>query len=141
RLLFGVTKDAATTLCMFARRDKTMKPSPNVQSRYPTSAMFSPDGRWVAYGASNNSGPQNTVYVQPFPPNGTKYQISPADEDGHHPVWSPDGKSLTFIPNPGRLTSVSVTFAPFAVGNPVELPRVFSLDNAPGNARSFDITP
>ena len=127
---------------MFARRDKTMKPFPGVESRYPVSAVFSPDGRWVTYATSNSSGPQDAVYVQPFPPNGTKYQISPTEEDGHHPLWSPDGKELTFIPNPGRLTSVSVTFAPsFAVGNPVELPRRFSLDNAPGNTRSYDITP
>ena len=35
---------------------------------------FSPDGKWIAY-TSNESG-ADQVYIQPFPPNGGKWQIS-----------------------------------------------------------------
>ena len=49
-----------------------------------TGAMFSPDGRWLAY-ASNESG-RPEVYVRPFPGPGGKSQIS--SDGGMHPTWS-----------------------------------------------------
>jgi eukaryotic-like serine/threonine-protein kinase len=62
--------------------------------------VFSPDGRWVAY-ASRSGRTRSAVYVQPFPPTGAKYQLSRDADDGHHPVWSPDGGELLFNPGPG----------------------------------------
>src|SRR5207253_2808295 len=46
---------------------------------------LSPDGQWLAY-QSPESGRQQ-IYVQPFPPNGTKYQVTP--DGGSEPLWSP----------------------------------------------------
>ena len=68
-----------------------------------TGAVFSPDGRWVAY-ASREGRASSAVYVQPFPPTGAKYQISKNADDGHHPVWSPDGAELLFTP--GKVLSI-----------------------------------
>ncbi len=53
---------------------------------------FSPDGRWMAY-TSNESGDYE-VYVRPFPGPGASRQIS--TDNGHQPLWSPDGRALYY---------------------------------------------
>ena len=87
--------------------------------------MFSPDGRWVAY-ASQQGRPLSAVYVQPFPPTGaTKYQISKNADDGHHPMWSPDGAELLFGLGTGStsLNAVRITTQPsFMVGEAMPVP-------------------
>ena len=55
-------------------------------------AQFSPDGRWVAYAASESGRPE--VYVEPFPGPGAKRQISIAG--GSYPRWRSDGKELFY---------------------------------------------
>ena len=83
-------------------------------------AVFSPDGRWVAYAGVGTAGGAPSVYVQPFPATGTLYQLP---RPGQRPVWSPDGKALYYQPSPDRLTRVPVTTQPaFAFGNPVRVP-------------------
>jgi Tol biopolymer transport system component len=140
-LLFSAIKGAAVTLQVLTLKDKTTTAFDGVRSTVPTSAMFSPDGRWVVYATSNAPSPQNPVYVQRFPTDGTKYQNSRGVEDGHHFVWSPDGKEISYIPRPGVLVAAPVTVgATVAVGNATEFQRRFSIDNAPGNVRSYDIT-
>jgi serine/threonine protein kinase len=57
-------------------------------------AAFSPDGHWVAYGSNEESPESEQIYVQPYPPTGETYQIT--RESGAFPVWSPDGKSLSY---------------------------------------------
>jgi eukaryotic-like serine/threonine-protein kinase len=61
-------------------------------------AVFSPDGRWVAY-QSNESG-ANEVYVRPFPGPGGKWQIS--TDGGTFPTWSQSRHEL-FYSRTGRL--------------------------------------
>ena len=56
-------------------------------------SRMSPDGRWIAYG-SNESG-VSEVYVQPFPANGKRYQISTAG--GEEPQWRGDSKELFYV--------------------------------------------
>ena len=48
--------------------------------------MFSPDGRWVAYAASDASG-RRQVYVQAYPGPGGKHQVS--IDGGNEPTWNP----------------------------------------------------
>jgi serine/threonine-protein kinase len=57
-------------------------------------AMFSPDGRWIAYGSSE--GPTPEIYVRPFPanPSGGKWQISSGG--GNYPIWSQNGRELFY---------------------------------------------
>ena len=57
------------------------------------SAVFSPDGRWIAY--TSNEGGQPNVYVQPFPGPGAKSQVS--RDSGSHPVWRADGRELFYL--------------------------------------------
>ena len=99
-LLFSATKDFVSSLWTLSLRDRKATPFGDVKgSSLPTNAMFSPDGRWVAYQIGEPERAEGTTYVQPFPPTGTKYQIA----RGGRPLWSRDGKELFFVPAPGRL--------------------------------------
>jgi serine/threonine-protein kinase len=101
---------------------------------------FSPDDRWVVYVSAETGIPQ--IFVQPFPPNGTKYQITTMG--GLAPLWSPDGKQIFYLPLNGplrQLLSVDVHTTPsFGVANPAKLP----IDKIAGRnnlIRPYDITP
>jgi Tol biopolymer transport system component len=143
RFLYNVTKGAATSLWVFSLQDKKAARFDAVESPARTlpGAVFSPDGRWVAY-ASREGRTSGAVYVQPFPPTGAKYQISKNADDGHHPVWSPDGAELLFMPGPGssRLNAVRVTTQPsFTFGEAMPVPRPFQ--GASGSfERPYDIS-
>jgi hypothetical protein len=71
-------------------------------NEYP--AVFSPDGRWVAY-ASDESG-RNEVYVAPFPGLGGKWQVSAAG--GHWPRWRRDGRELFFLAPDSRMMAAEI---------------------------------
>jgi serine/threonine-protein kinase len=76
--------------------------------------MISPDGKWLAY-QSNDSG-QFEIYVQPFPEGGRRHLVS--RDGGSEPLWSRDGRELTYR-NGGRVMAVEVeTGAEFSAGDP-----------------------
>ena len=58
-------------------------------------AVFSPDGRYVAY-ESNESG-EFEVYVKPFPTGEQRWRVT--TEGGRLAKWSPEGSELYFISN------------------------------------------
>jgi Tol biopolymer transport system component/predicted Ser/Thr protein kinase len=103
-------------------------------------SVFSPDGRWVAYQAIGSSGA--SIYVQPFPPAATRYQI-PQDGGVQHPLWSPDGKELFYGgAAPGLFGSVSVTTQPsLSFGSPVRATESGFNTAPPSNVRPYDILP
>jgi dipeptidyl aminopeptidase/acylaminoacyl peptidase len=82
-------------------------------------AVFSPNGRWVAY-ESDESG-KKEIYVQSFPVSGAKWQISAGG--GSQPRWRGDGKELFYLSGDRKVTIVEVnTEAPtFAHGTPKAL--------------------
>jgi len=86
------------------------KPYPFLKEVFnDTDAVFSPDGRWIAY-TSNESG-QSQVYLTPFPDGGGKWQIS-ADGDFVHPRWRKGGRELIFQDwRTNKLFAVSVSVA------------------------------
>ncbi len=67
-------------------------------------AVFSPDGRWIAYTSNDSGTPQ--VYVQTFPASGGKWQVSPAG--GAQPRWRGDGKELFYVTLDRKLVAVTV---------------------------------
>ena len=102
-------------------------------------SVFSPDGRWIAYQDYTSTG-NLSVYVQPFPPAATRYQV-PQDSGIEDPLWSPDGKELFYSPGPGLLGSVSVDFKPsLSFGSPVRAKAAFNTA-PPTSVRPFDILP
>jgi hypothetical protein len=67
---------------------------------------LSPDGRWLAY---QEGGTRPEVFVQPFPPTGRKFQISP--QGGSKPLWSRDGRELFYLSSDRQLMTVAVKTA------------------------------
>ena len=85
-------------------------PMPDLKPAAPVAAgeapHFSPDGRWVAYATTQRDGAGHEIFVQPFPPNGSKWQVS--SDGGTMPVWARDGKSLFYLSESGQIMQVSV---------------------------------
>jgi serine/threonine protein kinase/Tol biopolymer transport system component len=67
-------------------------------------AMFSPNGRYVAYASSETGRPE--VYVQTFPEHLGKWQISVSG--GDQPAWRSDGKELFYAGTDSKIMSVDV---------------------------------
>jgi Tol biopolymer transport system component len=140
RLLFTVGKGLTFTLWTFALDERKATLFGDVRSDRPIGAVFSPDGRWVAY--SSNGPSDGGGYVQPFPATGSTYQIPKLTFD-YHPLWTSDGKELFYIPVAGRFAAVSVQTQPsFTFGNPVEMTTVtFTQGHFSTDVRSYDLTP
>ena len=137
-LLFSVAKGSSYAVAAFSLTDKKVTPFGGIQSPVLPGATFSPDGGWVAYSAGEAGVGAGSLFVQPFPATGAKYQISKTI--GIHPMWSPDGKELFYNSAPAQFVAVSVTTRPtFTFGNPVPLPGLF-VDRGPGYERDNDIT-
>jgi len=85
---------------------------------------------------------QPEIYVEPFPPTGSKYQITTTG--GMSPLWSPDGKQIFYIGITGpqrQLSSVDVHVQPsFGFANPTKLP-IGRIATRPTMNRPYDITP
>ena len=90
---------------------------------------FSPDGRWVAY--QSNESKRNEVYVQPYPPNGGRWQISTAG--GNTPIWRGDGREIFYMGSDDTLYAapVEVKSGGLEVGNPVKLFQRVVIHGAP----------
>jgi serine/threonine-protein kinase len=149
RLLFGVTEGrviglaggerSTASLWTFSLQDrKAMRfgevrlsatlPLPN--------AVFSPDGRWVAYSSNEMGAGPPSVFVQPYPATGAKYLIG----SGRDPIWSQDGKEILFWQGGGEFVVSSVsTHTSFTFGRPQPLPTGF-LFGRPGPT-NYDIAP
>ena len=145
-LLFNVEKELLTdwdiwTLSTNSRETQSLYDTPDTLY---VGAELSPNGRWLAYGW----GPQSldlNIFVEPFPPNGSKRQIS--QNGGLFPLWSPDGDRLFYRSNirslgtgMGTLFSVDVVTEPdFGFGDQQTLPiEGFTVTAFHGD---YDITP
>jgi len=140
-MLFNSRQGAEFALWMLSLKDRTAMRFGDVRSSTRTGAVFSPDGRRVAYAATQ--GGKTTIYVQPFPATGSTYQIAVNEsQKPNHPLWSPDGTELFYNPGPGEFASVSVSTEPtFAFGKPSALvARPFGAASTLAR-RPYDITP
>ena len=99
------------------------------------SAVFSPDGHWLAY-VSDESG-RDEVYVQPYPGPGGKWLIS--SDGGTDPAWSPDGRELFYRHGDVLLDVPIEVKSGFQPGRPRTLfeGRYEILDGA----RNYDVSP
>ncbi len=82
------------------------KSHPWLQTPFSESnAVFSPDGRFVAYQSSESGRPE--IYVQSYPGPGGKWQVS--SNGGNQPHWRGDGKELFFRSPDQKIMAVDVT--------------------------------
>lgn len=141
-LLFDEIDNGRVTILDLSIQDGKITPFTTTASDVPTGATLSPDGKWVAHTVRTvNNNAQALVFVEPYPATGARFQISRDSEEGHHPVWSPDGTELLYTPGPGnRLTSVAITTKPvFSYSSePRLIPRPF-VNTPPVVARPYDI--
>jgi Tol biopolymer transport system component len=140
-LLFDETKSNRTLLKTYSFKDQAIAAYAGIQSTMPTGAVFSPGGRWVAYALRESGQPYSAVFVQPYPATGAKFQISANNEDGHHQVWSLDGKELFYTPGPGTIfhaVRVETSTPGFSFGPVSPFARSF-VNMPPSSERPFDI--
>ena len=95
------------------------KPTPFLQTEFnEANAVFSPDGRWVAYNSDESGMPE--IYVRPFPRSGGKWQIS--TQGGVQTAWRSDGKELYYVAPDRKIMAVEVKPGNlFSAGLPVPL--------------------
>jgi Tol biopolymer transport system component len=139
-LLFSVTKGSEVTLWMLSLPDRKTTRFGAVRSTIPIGAVFSRDGRWVAYASA--AANRTTIYVEPFPQTGARYQIPAKGSDTpKQPRWSWDGKELFYNPNSNTFEAMSVSTTPtFALGNAVTLTRRLLL-GPPTSRTNYDPMP
>jgi Tol biopolymer transport system component len=140
-LLFDVVTNAEVTLWTLSVKDRKTARFGSARSTALTAAVFSPDGRWVAYNTFARPG-GSEVYVEPYPATGTRQVlIRGTSRVAHHPLWSPDSKVLYYVPSLGVSERVTVSTAPsFAFGNPEKIVRNFQ-EASPTSPRMYDMMP
>jgi Tol biopolymer transport system component len=133
RFSFTASPGDTGSLWIFSIREKKARLFAQTQSVFVGASVFSPDGRWLGYTATNH------LYVEPYPATGDKYQVS----DGSYPVWSRDGKELVYtqagLP---RFFALSITTRPdFKFSSSVPLSKVLLAQESGGVPRDYDIMP
>jgi Tol biopolymer transport system component len=97
-------------------------------------AVFSPDGRFIAY-TSDESG-RDEIYVMPYPGPGGKSQVS--RDGGTMPRWNSSGRELFFL-SAGAMMVAEVTTSPaFSAQSPRAL---FDLPALTRGGVPYDVAP
>jgi serine/threonine-protein kinase len=145
-IAFCVVKDGRFSLWTLSLEARKAMPYAGIQSEEPPNAVFSPDGRWIAFSRGPRGGassPNRGVFVQPFPAASAIYQIPKQGLD-FHPVWTAGGNEIVWIPSvaSGRLAAVTLTTRPnVTFGTPVTFPATVSFSRPSGSVRVYDILP
>ena len=144
-LLFSVRRGSRFTLWSVNVDDRKSAPFGGVASvDGPPGAVFSPDGRWVAYtineAVAAATSPNRGVFVQPFPATGARYQV-PRSALDYHPAWARDGKTLFYLRS--ALTSIAAvpvrTDSGISFGSPMNIAPTSRV--LYGEARGYDVLP
>src|SRR6185295_11897753 len=148
RVSFSFVRAPTFSLWTVAIANKKATPYGGVESREPIGSVFSPDGRWIAYGLTpagavgGGISPSRGVYIQPVPATGARYQIQKQQGLDFHPVWGPKGDTLCYVRSAasGLLAAVSGTTQPGVMfGPPAGLPARVTASRLSNEARAYDI--
>jgi hypothetical protein len=116
-------------------------PRPFLNSRFgELNAMFSPDGRWVAYETDVTGPGQYDVYVTPFPGPGPRLPIS--HTGGAWPMWSRVKPEL-FFATPGGIIALPyrIETETFIPGKPDVWAPIAPVQTGALRQRSTDLHP
>jgi eukaryotic-like serine/threonine-protein kinase len=106
---------------------------PLIKTRYrEMEAVFSPDGKWIAY-QSEESG-RYEVWAQAYP-EGPKIQIS--TDGGSGPMWRGDGRELFYQTQTEMIAVPVLDQNPLRVGRPTPL---FAHAKGLEPARGYDVS-
>jgi eukaryotic-like serine/threonine-protein kinase len=146
-LLFSEQEGDTFTLMAFSVSEQRAVTFGGVQSLQPADAVFSPDGRWVAYASSPVAGgilsADRGIFVQPFPATGATYQV-PKTRLDFHPTWAPSGREIFYVPtiSVADLTAVSVQILPsLTFGPPATVAGVPQPAFTSQLPRGYDVLP
>jgi Tol biopolymer transport system component len=107
QFIVGSVIRAKTGYDLFATRVGSSTATYPVASGFDeTDPDLSPDMKWIAYAATDESRRWD-VYVRPFGPSGGVWRVSRAG--GRHPHWSGDGRELFYVTPDGGLMRASVS--------------------------------
>ena len=144
-LAFTVLDGAQAELWMWSHSDRTARRFGTMQSANPFDAVFSPDGRWLAYSQRIALAAINNVltYVHSVASPENRFQVGRDEDQVHHPLWSPDGRQLIYFPGGGAAVAVDVRTEPsFGVGRPTALPGDgLPINVSPGSLLNHDVHP
>ena len=100
---------------------------------------LSPDGRWLAYTASETGRPP-LIYVRPFPNiDDGPWRVSP--DFGVDPVWSPDGRELFYQNRTDLMVAEIETEPTFRARTPERLLDVSNYRTVGVTGRQYDLAP
>jgi Tol biopolymer transport system component len=135
RFSFSQVRGTSVSLWTYSVPDKHPSRVGNLESVAPFNSDFSPDGKWLAY--TLRDGNRANIFVSPFPDNGDRRQITTAN--GHHPVWLPAEKALSYrVGNYDQVLVKIDTTSGFKFSNPT--PAIVGPLPSLIGVRSFDIT-
>ena len=145
KLVYEIEKDGTFQVHVLTLADRRSVRFGDVTSAVHMEPVLSPDGRWLVYQRSEQSGPNVgtlQAFVEPFPATGTKYLV-PVTPIAGHPLWSRQGDRLIF--NATATTSLAVDFhatPSLAFGPPMPFPRLHRTEPNPlVNRRNIDAMP
>ena len=117
-------------------RDGTGSPYPYLHTAASENwASFSPDGRWVAFSATDSGQPE--VYVAPFPAASRRWRISA--DGGSQARWRRDGKEIYYVAPNRTLMSAQIDRSSGVAVKGYE--PLFELQHPYGAYHAFDVTP
>ena len=133
-LLFNETATGASANLdiMQLRLDRKDAPHAFLQTPFhELEAVFSPDGRWVAY--ESNETERFEVYVRSFNETGAKHQVSV--DGGIAPMWNSNGRELFYE------TERAVMAVPISNGQPAgPATALFAHPQRVPRGRNYDVT-
>jgi serine/threonine-protein kinase len=100
-------------------------------------AVFSPDGKFIAYSSSELGGSE--IFVRPFPGPGGKWKVSTSG--GKFPAWSAASRELFFMNGDDRIMTASYSTQSDSFS--ASTPRVWSPTPVlrTGVLQNFDVSP
>lgn len=118
-------------------READARPYPFLQTTASENwAAFSPDGRWVAFSATDSG--RTEVYASPFPADGRRWQLSAGG--GSQARWNRNGNEVFYLASDNVLVSVGVS----TTGDDLRVTRhdpLFRLSAPYGAYHAFDVAP